>query len=204
MIGEKLFTNVYINNIDQSITEEELRFMCEFDGRRVRSIVLITDEQGRSKGYGFCNFETHEDAVSAIKTLNVLGIGPKKITASPATSKLEREKFRSSVHKAHSPSENPHIYVKNLDYAVVEEDLRRLFCPFGHIINVRIMRNKIGQSKGFGFVSFENCADAQRAVAELNGIKIGKLCVSMDFYESKQTDNGNNNNNNNNTSTSWN
>lgn len=184
---DNTFTNIYINNIDKSVTEDELRYLCEYGGRKVRSVVLMTDEWGNSKGYGFCNFETHADALSAIATLNLLHVGPKKITASPATSRLEREKFRNSVHKMHSPSENPHIYIKNLDYAVMEEDLRRLFCKFGHIINIRIIRNKIGQSKGFGFVSFDNFLDAQRAISSLNGIKLGKLCVSMDFYESKDS-----------------
>lgn len=184
---DNTFTNIYINNIDKSVTEEELRYLCEYGGRKVRSVVLMTDERGISKGYGFCNFETHSDALSAISTLNLLHVGPKKITASPATSRLEREKFRNSVHKMHSPSENPHIYIKNLDYAVMEEDLRRLFCQFGHIINIRIIRNKIGQSKGFGFVSFDNFLDAQRAISSLNGIKLGKLCVSMSFYESKDS-----------------
>lgn len=181
------FTNIYINNIDKSVTEDELRYLCSYNGRKVRSIVLITDESGVSKGYGFCNFETHEDAVKAIEMLNILHVGPKKITASPATSRLEREKFLNSVHKTHSPNENPHVYIKNLDYAVMEEDLRRLFCKFGRIINVRIIRNKVGQSKGFGFVSFDNFLDAQRAISSLNGIKLGKLCISMDFYESKES-----------------
>ena len=180
------FTNVYINNIEGSVDEVILRDICETFGGRVVSLVIIR-ENGVSLGYGFCNFATHEEAVRAIENMNNLFIVNKKIAVSRATTKAERAKFLRSVHcPLDAPEKNPNVYVKNLDYSIEEETLRKYFRPFGPIINVRIMRDDIGNSKGFGFVSFSDYMDARKAVSAMDGVRIGRLAIHIDFYESKE------------------
>lgn len=186
LVNNEYFTNVYINNIDGSVDEAVLRDICETFGGRVVSLVIIR-ENGASLGYGFCNFATHEEAVRAIENMNNLFIVNKKIAVSRATTKAERAKFLRSVHfPLESPEKNPNVYVKNLDYSIEEETLRKYFRQFGTIINVRIMRDDIGNSKGFGFVSFSDYTDARKAVAAMDGVRIGKLAVHVDFYEHKE------------------
>ena len=186
IVENEYFTNVYINNIEGSVSEAALRDICETFGGRVVSLVIIR-ENGVSLGYGFCNFATHEEAVRAIENMNNLFIVNKKIAVSRATTKAERAKFLRSVHcPLESPEKNPNVYVKNLDYSIEEETLRKYFRPFGTIINVRIMRDDIGNSKGFGFVSFSDYMDARKAVAAMDGVRIGKLAIHVDFYESKE------------------
>lgn len=186
LADNEYFTNVYINNIDSSVDEAILRDICETFGGRVVSLVIIR-ENGTSLGYGFCNFATHEEAVRAIENMNNLFIVNKKIAVSRATTKAERAKFLRSVHfPLESPEKNPNVYVKNLDYSIEEETLRKYFRPFGTIINVRIMRDDIGNSKGFGFVSFSEYTDARKAVAAMDGVRIGKLAIHVDFYEAKE------------------
>ena len=62
------------------------------------------------------------------------------------------------------------IYVGNLSYEVNEEDLRQAFQAFGQITTVSVIKDKFtGQSKGFGFVEMPAQAEAQAAIAGLNG-----------------------------------
>jgi RNA recognition motif-containing protein len=62
------------------------------------------------------------------------------------------------------------IYVGNLPYTSTEEDIRQIFAAFGQVKSVAIIKDKMtGQSRGFAFVEMANDAEAQAAIAGLNG-----------------------------------
>ena len=62
------------------------------------------------------------------------------------------------------------IYVGNLAYDVSEEELRQQFTAFGKVESVAIVRDRYsGQPRGFGFVEMPTKAEAQAAIAGLNG-----------------------------------
>jgi len=62
------------------------------------------------------------------------------------------------------------LYVGNLSYQVTDSDLRDLFAPFGEPDSARVITDRdSGRSKGFGFVEFSDNAQANAAMAALNG-----------------------------------
>ncbi|MGQ9627332.1 MAG: RNA recognition motif domain-containing protein [Anaerolineae bacterium] len=62
------------------------------------------------------------------------------------------------------------IYVGNLPREATEADLREAFQAFGQVTSVTIIKDKFsGESRGFGFVEMPSKAEAQSAIAELNG-----------------------------------
>ena len=62
------------------------------------------------------------------------------------------------------------LYVGNLSYQVTDSDLRDLFAPFGEPDSARVITDRdSGRSKGFGFVEFSDAAQANAAMAALNG-----------------------------------
>ena len=66
------------------------------------------------------------------------------------------------------------IYVGNLPYAITRDELRDLFAAFGEVKAARIVTDReTGRSKGFGFVEMPNDAEANNAIAEMNGKEIG-------------------------------
>ena len=71
------------------------------------------------------------------------------------------------------------IYVGNLSSDVSEEDLRNLFSEYGHITNVKVIKDIFsGTSKGFGFVEMPGVSEAQKAINELNAKELkGKKIV---------------------------
>jgi RNA recognition motif-containing protein len=71
------------------------------------------------------------------------------------------------------------IYVGNLSSEVSEEDLRNLFSEYGHITNVKVIKDIFsGTSKGFGFVEMPGVSEAQKAINELNAKELkGKKIV---------------------------
>lgn len=62
------------------------------------------------------------------------------------------------------------IFVGNLAYEVTEGDLEQAFSAFGEIASINIIKDKFtGQPRGFGFVEMSNQAEAEAAIAALNG-----------------------------------
>lgn len=62
------------------------------------------------------------------------------------------------------------IYVGNLNYKVNGDRLKTVFSEYGEVESAVVITDKFtGRSKGFGFVTMVNDADAQRAIDELNG-----------------------------------
>jgi cold-inducible RNA-binding protein len=62
------------------------------------------------------------------------------------------------------------IYVGNLDYAVSSSELRVLFEPFGSVTLADVqLKSRTGQSRGFGLVDMPSAAEAEAAIAALNG-----------------------------------
>lgn len=64
------------------------------------------------------------------------------------------------------------IYVGNLDYSMTSDDLRSLFEPHGTVSFAEVqVKTRSGQSRGFGIVEMPDLAEAEAAIAALNGSK---------------------------------
>ncbi|MGH7171075.1 MAG: RNA recognition motif domain-containing protein [Gemmataceae bacterium] len=62
------------------------------------------------------------------------------------------------------------IYVGNLAYGVSSSDLQQMFEPYGTVQSAQVIMDRdTGRSKGFGFVEMDGDAEAQAAIAALNG-----------------------------------
>ena len=62
------------------------------------------------------------------------------------------------------------IFVGNLNFAATEDAVRSMFEAYGTVERVNLITDRdTGQPRGFGFVEMSVNADADRAIAELNG-----------------------------------
>ncbi|XP_060116434.1 RNA binding protein fox-1 homolog 1 isoform X22 [Heteronotia binoei] len=73
-----------------------------------------------------------------------------------------------SSENTENKSQPKRLHVSNIPFRFRDPDLRQMFGQFGKILDVEIIFNERG-SKGFGFVTFENSADAERAREKLHG-----------------------------------
>ena len=182
---KKQFTNVYIKNLDTEVSEEEFKDLFAQFGA-ITSAVLQIDNEGRSRGFGFVNFENHLDASKAVEALHDSEHNGKKLFVARAQKKAEREEeLRKSYEQAKmeklSKYQGVNLYVKNLDDDIDDEKLRGEFEPFGTITSAKVMRDDKDHSKGFGFVCYSTPEEATKAVAEMNNKMIGSkpLYVSL-------------------------
>ena len=72
------------------------------------------------------------------------------------------------------------LYVGNLPYSVRDEDLQQSFGQYGAVTSAKVMMERdTGRSKGFGFVEMGNDAEAQAAIAGMNGQSLGGRAITV-------------------------
>ena len=72
------------------------------------------------------------------------------------------------------------LYVGNLPYQASDDELRELFARAGQVDTVNIIRDAgTGRARGFAFVEMASDADAQKAIAELNGTQMGGRTLAI-------------------------
>lgn len=81
------------------------------------------------------------------------------------------------------------IYVGNLPYNVVEEDLREIFEEYGEVSAVKIISDKLtGRSKGFGFVEMDDDQEAKKAIDELNNAELSGRNIKVNESRPKSNE----------------
>jgi RNA recognition motif-containing protein len=72
------------------------------------------------------------------------------------------------------------IFVGNLDFGATEDQIRSLFEAYGAVDRVSIKTDRdTGRSRGFAFVEMANEAEAERAIAALNGTNLGGRALNV-------------------------
>src|SRR6478609_4303876 len=72
------------------------------------------------------------------------------------------------------------LFVGGLNFATDNDGLRRAFETFGELEDVAVISDRdTGRSRGFGFVTFREAADAKRAMAEMDNREIDGRTVRV-------------------------
>lgn len=83
------------------------------------------------------------------------------------------------------------LYVGNLVYGVTDQDLERLFSSYGTVKSAKVIKDRdSGRSKGFAFVEMSNDAEAQAAIAGLNGQENDGRALTVNEARPKEENGG--------------
>jgi RNA recognition motif-containing protein len=78
------------------------------------------------------------------------------------------------------------LYVGNLSYDTNELELRELFGQSGTVAEVKVvMDRETGRPRGFAFVEMSTDAEAQDAIAQLNGRDLGGRTIKVNEAEER-------------------
>ena len=79
------------------------------------------------------------------------------------------------------------LYVGNLSYSTGDEELRRTFAPFGTLVSVAVVTDRMtGQPRGFGFVEYERAEDAQKAIDAVNGQQVDGRSLNVNVARDRE------------------
>jgi RNA recognition motif-containing protein len=120
-------------------------------GRIRNAQVIVNEANGKSKGFARIDFNKVKDADDAVLDFN-------------------KTKFqgRPLIVKSWAEDERVTLYVGNLSYDTQDQELERLFSPFGKFLDAEIVKHN-GRSKGFALVDFKSVDSAKRAMNKLDG-----------------------------------
>ena len=169
--------------------EDDLRNHFKDCGEIVQVKILMRD--GKTSGRGFVKF-SEESAQKKALDLNESEFMGRSIRVELPRNSGGGGGGKKQGGRPHEPGEeNSSIMVRNLAYAVEEEDLEKLFSKCGEIRGKRIVKDDEGKSRGFGFVDFNSIEDAKKAVA-MHGTDCKGRSITVVFSRKKERSDGGN------------
>ena len=82
--------NIYVGNLPYSTTPDELREVFAAFGEVAAARIVNDRETGRSKGFGFVEMNSDDEARAAIEALNGKEVGGRKVVVNEARPREER------------------------------------------------------------------------------------------------------------------
>ena len=82
--------NIYIGNLDYSVTEEQLRALFVAHGAVESTTVVRDRDTGQPRGFAFLEMTNNEEADKAIQSLNGTLLGGRTLTVNEARPKAAR------------------------------------------------------------------------------------------------------------------
>jgi len=139
--------------------------------------------QNINNTYAFVNFETRNDAERARRELNGVTIQAKYSTGINKISKPVRLCRYESRTGLSNIDPRCNLLVKNLSPQVSAHLLWNTFIKFGDVRSSKLMIDIMGESKGFGFISYYRYEDAIKAKDTLNDKELLGKNIKINFLE---------------------
>ncbi len=88
------------------------------------------------------------------------------------------------------------IYIGGLTSAVTEDDLSGIFCEYGDVKSVKVIKDmETGQSRGFGFVEMNNESEGEKAIEELDSAELDGKTITVNKAKPRENRRGGRDNN---------
>jgi len=186
---------LYVGNLAYRTDDRSLhRAFSKYGDIVEATVVMDREDPTRSRGYGFVTFRSVSDAREACSRMDGYDIDGRRVRVN-MSDRAERggggrggRGMASTSYAANSFSQSRQaedgskLFVGSLSFRTDDRSLRAAFEKYGTIREASVVmeRNDPSRSRGFGFVTFVNAADAAAAAAALNNREIDGRTVTVE------------------------
>lgn len=173
---------IFVGRLSWNIDDEWLGKEFESVGTVVSSRVVMDRASGKSKGFGYVEFDSAESAKKALE-MNGQEIDGRPVNIDISTPRPAQNNNRASAHGDVQSPPSSVVFIGNLSFESNEDAVYEAFGECGEIQSVRLPTDReTGAPKGFGYVQFSSVEGAKAMVA-MNGHYIGGRPVRLDFSQ---------------------
>jgi nucleolysin TIA-1/TIAR len=143
--------------------------------------IIIPDRRsGLINNYGFVEYKDMRAAETAVQVLNGRKIFDTEIRVKRAYQGQQNLNKNTSDHSGFQ------VFIGNLGREVNDTILAQAFEAFGSLSDACVMWNmNTGKSRGYGFVTFRDKANAEQAIAVMNGEWLGSRAISVTWADQR-------------------
>lgn len=178
---------LFVRSIPFEATSEELsEFFSQF--APIKHAVIVTDNEQKSKGFGFVSFTAEDDTLTALVDSKKSKFQGRFLRVDVAKRRDRKESSKDQVKEKLAPVEKrrARLIVRNLPWSCKHADeLKKIFSKYGAVFDAYIPKKKNGQMLGFAFVIMKKQAAAEKAVKDSVGLKINGREVAVDLAVQK-------------------
>jgi RNA recognition motif-containing protein len=152
-------TNLIVNYLPVYFDKDDLRAMFEPYGN-IQSLIVMYNNRGqrkKSRGYGFVKFSTAKEAQAAIAGVD--------------GTRFQHKTIKVSVARPGRARKCSNLFISRLPIDWETSDLERVFKPFGHIVECRVLKFTDGVSRRCGFVRYDKDEEAQQALRKMRDFR---------------------------------
>lgn len=177
---------IFVGRLSWNIDDEWLKNEFEHIGGVIGARVLTERATGRSKGYGYVDFENKELAEKAVAEMNGKEVDGREINVDMSNYKKptpgERSNDRAKTFRDQKSDPSDTLFIGNLSFDSNRDSVTEFFSQQGTILGVRLPTHpETEQPKGFGYVQFASVDEAKAALEALNGEYLDNRPVRLDF-----------------------
>ena len=192
---QKRISKLYVGNIHHRLTESDLSSLFGTIGQ-VKSVNLMKDDYGESKGFAYVKYESVAEYRKAVEQLDGFELAGKKIKVGTMTERISEQPLddSSKVENPKQPKnyqekrfESPCILLKHM-YNPMEEtalhweyeigdDVRSECLQFGKVEHLSVKKNIDGEI----YLKMDNILSGKKVYENLNGRYFNKRRISVEF-----------------------
>ncbi|KAF3212796.1 Splicing factor [Orbilia oligospora] len=151
-------TTVYVTNFPPTADENWIRELFKECGP-ILEVRFPSLKYNNHRRFCYVQFDASEDAEKATE-MNGKDVEGFKLVSKLSDPNVKQERS-GAVH------EGREVFVRNIDYAATEDDIRELFSKYGTVKSIRLISKGRGAHSGYGFLDFET-AESAKASLELH------------------------------------
>lgn len=182
---------IFVGQLSWNIDDDWLKSEFEQLGPVKTARVQLDRQSGRSRGFGYVEFESHELAVKAMDQFAGKEIDgrPVRVDLSVPRAPNPEKRAKSFGDQRSDPSNT--LFIGNLSFNTNEDRVWEFFGEFGSVESVRVPTDReTGAPKGFGYVSFADVDTAKAAIDGAAGSELDGRVIRLDFSTPKDRQGG--------------